>query len=76
LLHYDNQFTIQVAKNPEHYGRMEHLDLHFYWLRDAVENGAITIIYLPTAEMPADSPIKLLTRQEIVNCRKLMGLDA
>jgi hypothetical protein len=76
LLHCDNQSAIQVAKNTEHHGRMKHLDLHFYWLRDAVENGAITITYLPTAEMPADSLIKPLTRQKVVDCRKLMGLDA
>ena len=28
----DNQSAIRVSKNPEHHGRMKHLDLHFYWL--------------------------------------------
>ena len=28
----DNQSTIQVSKNPEHHGRMKHLDLAYYWL--------------------------------------------
>jgi hypothetical protein len=41
-----------------------------------VENGAITVTYLPTAEMPADSLTKLLTRQKVVDCSKLMGMDA
>ena len=31
-LHMDNQSAIQVAKHPEHHGRMKHLDLHWYWL--------------------------------------------
>jgi hypothetical protein len=43
LHHCNNQSAIQVAKNPEHHGRMKHLHLHFFWLRDAVENGAITV---------------------------------
>ena len=36
-LHIDKQSTIQVAKNPEHHGRMKQLDLKFFWLRDNVE---------------------------------------
>src|SRR5438876_12056480 len=40
-LNLDNQSTISVSKNPEHHGRMKHLDLRFYWLRDAVESGSI-----------------------------------
>ena len=31
-LKMDNQSAISVSKNPEHHGRMKHLDLHFYWL--------------------------------------------
>ena len=32
ILHMDNQSAIQVAKHPEHHGRMKHLDLRWYWL--------------------------------------------
>ena len=32
-LHMDNnQSAIQVAKHPEHHGRMKHLDFQWYWL--------------------------------------------
>ena len=41
-----------------------------------MENGAIIIPYLPTAEMPADSLTKLLTRQKVVDCSKLKGMNA
>jgi hypothetical protein len=33
-LFMDNQSAISVAKNPEHHGRMKHLDLCFYWPQD------------------------------------------
>jgi len=47
--------------------------LRFFWLRDAVENGAITVSYLPTGEMPADALTKPLSRQKVVEGRKMMG---
>jgi len=37
-LNIDNQSAISVSKNPEHNERMKHLDLRFYWLRDAVHD--------------------------------------
>jgi hypothetical protein len=74
-LHCDNQSAIQVGKNPEHHGRMKHLDLHFFWLRDAVENGVITLSYLPTDKMPADALTKPLSKQKVEDGRKMMGLN-
>ena len=53
-LKMDNQSAITVSKNPEHHGRMKHLDLRHYWLRDQVDFGVIAPEYIPTAEMIAD----------------------
>ena len=74
-LNLDNQSTISVSKNPEHHGRMKHLDLHFYWLRDAVESGSIVPHYIPTEEMPADLLTKPVPRAKVEFCRKMMGLE-
>lgn len=52
-LYIDNQSALPVAKNPEHHGRMKHLDLRFYWLRDEVEKGTIQMEYIGTDEMRA-----------------------
>ena len=45
-LYIDNQSALQVAKNPEHHGRMKHLDLCYYWLRNQVAQKEIQPIYL------------------------------
>jgi hypothetical protein len=74
-LSMDNQSAISVAKNPEHHGRMKHLDLCWYWLRDAVENGIISPTFIPTAEMVADLLTKPLPRVKVEYCRGLMGLE-
>ena len=73
-LHIDNQSAISVSKNPEHHGRMKHLDLRFFWLRDVVEDKQILPSYIPTADMPADILTKSLSRQKVEDCRRLMGL--
>ena len=75
LLSMDNQSAISVAKNPEHHGRMKHLDLRWYWLRDAVEDGIISPTFIPTAEMVADLLTKPLPRIKVEYCRGLMGLE-
>jgi len=53
-LYIDNKSGIEVAKNPEHHGRMKHLDLRFYWLREAVQDLLISPIYIPTKQNVAD----------------------
>ena len=70
----DNQSCITVAKNPEHHGRMKHLDLSFYWLRDMVAKKLISPAYLPTNEMPADLLTKALAKPKVEEFRKMMGL--
>ena len=53
-LFIDNQSALAVAKNPEHHGRMKHLDLKYYWLWDKVDEQMISVAYCPTELMPAD----------------------
>ena len=70
----DNQSAIQVSKNPEHHGRMKHLDLRHYWLRDQVDFGVIAPEYIPTAEMIADIFTKSLPVPKVKFCREQLGV--
>jgi hypothetical protein len=74
-LKMDNQSAISVAKNPEHHGRMKHLDLRFYWLRGAVERGLIKPEFISTVDMPADLLTKPLPAPKVKQFRKMMGLE-
>ena len=73
-LRLDNNSAIAVAKNPEHHGRMKHLDLRFYWLRDAVASGKISVSYLSTHEMPADILTKSLSAFKVAASRTMLGV--
>ena len=70
----DNQSAIQVAKNPDHHGRMKHLDLRYYWLRDEVEDGFISPVYVPTGKNAADLLTKPLERVKTELFRSKFGL--
>jgi len=70
----DNQSAISVAKNLEHHGRMKHLDLSFYWLRDAVHSQLITPRFVPTTEQVADLLTKALSKPKVEDFCKIMGL--
>jgi hypothetical protein len=72
----DNQSAIQVARNPEHHGRMKHLDLHFFWLRNMVDSGVIAVHYIPTADMAADLLTKALARVKVTAALPQLGLTA
>ena len=75
-LYMDNMSAINVAKNPEHHGRMKHLDIKYYWLREKVNDGVIKVLHCPTAQMPADLLTKPLVRVKVLNCAKLLGLHS
>ncbi|PAV17670.1 hypothetical protein PNOK_0615600 [Pyrrhoderma noxium] len=73
-LFLDNNSAVQVTKNPEHHGRIKHLDLRFYWLRDQVNLGAIRILHLKTDDVPADLITKALGRIKVKGFTKMIGV--
>jgi hypothetical protein len=76
LLLVDNQSAIQVARNPEHHGRMKHLDLRFFWLCDMVSSGVIAVRYIPTADMGAHLLTKALARVQVTAALPQLGRTA
>jgi hypothetical protein len=70
----DNQSAIVVARNPEHHGRMRHLDLVHHWLRGQVEAGVIDVKYVPTEDQLADIMTKALPKPAVERLRDMMGL--
>jgi transposase InsO family protein len=74
VLYMDNQSAIQVAKHPEHHGRMKQLDLSWFWLRDVVDQGTISPTYVPTGDMTADLLTKALPRLKVEYFCQQMGL--
>ena len=70
----DNQGTIAVARNPISHNRTKHIDIKFYYVCEALEDGIIDLIYCSTEQMAADILTKPLTRQCFETLRLEMGL--
>ena len=73
-LFIDNQSALTVSKNPEHHGRMKHLDLRFFWLRDQVGAKVISPVYIPTTDQIANILTKALPRAMVEKFQGLLGL--
>jgi hypothetical protein len=71
----DNQSAIAVSKNPEHHGKMKHLSLHLFWLRDAVKDKVILPQFVETQNMTADIFTKALDHFNVQRCARMLGLE-
>lgn len=53
-LYNDNQGAQKLTENPMFHKRTKHIDMRHHFVREAVANKHVKIVYLPTSEMPAD----------------------
>ena len=53
-LYVDNRSAIDVAYNPEHHGRMKHVDRRHFYVRELVENHVIRVPFVETTKNYAD----------------------
>ena len=70
----DNQGTIAVAKNPVSHARTKHIDNKYHYVREALQDGTIDLVYCPTENMIADIFTKPLSRNRFEMLRTEMGL--
>lgn len=43
LLQVDNKLAITLCKNPVLHDRSKHIDLHYHYIRECVEEGRMTV---------------------------------
>ena len=70
----DNQGAIALAKNPRLHERSRHIDICHHYVRDLVQQGKVTIKYIPTAEMAADGFTKPLERTAFNKFKDQLGM--
>ena len=74
LIFEDNQGAISMAKNPVFHKRTKHVQIRYHFVREAVEQGIITLEYCRTDDMLADSFTKALARDQFEKPRAGIGL--
>ena len=50
----DNKATISVSHNPVHHDRMKHVKIDRHFIKEKVDEGTLSIRYIPYAEQIAD----------------------
>ncbi|KJZ68672.1 hypothetical protein HIM_11944 [Hirsutella minnesotensis 3608] len=72
----DNQQTIKLVNKEVGplQTKLRHVNIHDHWLRQEVENGTISVNYIPTGEMLADGLTKALSSQPFKAFVERLGL--
>ena len=74
VVYQDNQSAILLEKNGSASSskRTRHINIRFFFVKDRVQAGELTIEYCPTDEMVADFFTKPLQGQKFMDFRKLI----
>ena len=70
----DNQGAIFISSNPIMEQRSKHIDIHYHYIHDVIEKGAIEVFFVPGVENPVDIFTKNLGPNKIKMFRKDLGL--
>ncbi len=71
-LYEDNQATIQIAENPYQRGRTKHLGRRYQFVREAIDNNEVILIYCPTESNVADIFTKPLGHKRFIHLRSIL----
>jgi len=74
LLYGDNQACLTIARDPEHHGRVKHIDIRYHHVRDLIARNIITPEYMPTEHMLADGLTKAIPRPRLEAHKRAYGL--
>lgn len=70
----DNQSTIKIVSSPKESGRLKHIDVKHFYVRELVEKGCIKIDYVPSKMQQADILTKSLPAPAFRDLRASLGV--
>ena len=75
-LFVDNKSAIDVAYNPEHHGRMKHVERKHFYIRELVEQHKLRVTFVSTDDNLSDFFTKPLKANRFMILRdKIMNVD-
>ena len=75
MIHVDNTSAIALARNPEFHARTKHIQLHFHYIRQALQDGEVDVQHCKTKEQVADGLTKPLPKDMHQNSIMSYGLE-
>lgn len=74
-LHGDYEMSIALTKNAESQHRTKHIDVQHHYVRELVNEGELTIKWVPSSEMLADGMTKALPTETFRKHRAMLGMS-
>ncbi|CAL9021871.1 unnamed protein product [Prunus brigantina] len=75
-LHCDNISAIAITKNPVFHQKTKHIDRTYHFIKDALHEGIVDLIYCPTNEQLADIFTKALAKDRFSYLREKLGVKS
>jgi hypothetical protein len=70
----DNQSCIKMTENPVFHDRLKHIEIHYHYICDMVQRGALKLLYVSTDEQVVDVLTKPLSRVKFENFKDKLGI--
>jgi hypothetical protein len=70
----NNQGAIALSKDNKFHARTKHIDIRYHFIREAVEDGKVSVVYIPTNDNPVDIFTKPLAKVKFRKFVELLGL--
>jgi hypothetical protein len=70
----DNQCCIKMTKNHVFHDKSKHIEIHYHYIRDMVQRGALKLLYVSIDEQVVDVLTKPLSRVKFEHFRDKLGI--
>ncbi|KAM1099314.1 hypothetical protein TB2_005809 [Malus domestica] len=75
-LHCDNTSAIAITKNSVFHQKTKHIDRMYHFIKDALQEGIIDLVYCPTEKQVADIFTKPLSKDRFNYLRDMLGVKS
>ena len=76
MLMCDNTSAIAIAKNPVFHQKTRHISRKFHFIRDAIQEKEIELVYCKSEEQMADILTKALPKEKFNYFREMLGVKS
>ena len=75
ILKSDNLGAIHLTSKSQFHGRTKHIEIHYHWIREVVNQGKLLLKHCSTEDMVADLLTKSLGKPQVQRLRMKLGLS-